>query len=116
MACTHAPRSANMARAAALVALIASAGGLQPAPARRAGALSFSSTPQPFDWNELVTQERGLDFVRLRVLIDAEDAPDTRRPPFFALRAFGDARPDAETLAGLEALAAAALCEAASLY
>ena len=50
-----------------------------PKRARRPRAAARPSAAQSFDWAELVTQEQGLDFIRLRVLIEDADAPDTRR-------------------------------------
>jgi hypothetical protein len=73
---------------------------IQRRPARPTTSLSYTAGERTFDWGQLVKEDRGLEWVRLRALLG--DA-DTRRPPFFARRA-GQAPRDA-----LEALAAAAL-------
>ena len=52
------------------------------------------------DWGQLVKEDRGLEWIRLRALLG--DA-DTRRPPFFPLKC------PCESRDALEALAAAAL-------
>ena len=67
--------------------------------ARRDVSLQYT-TEKTFDWGQLVKEDRGLEWIRLRALLG--DA-DTRRPPFFPLKCSCESR-DA-----LEALAAAAL-------
>ena len=68
--------------------------------ARRDVSLQYTTGEKTFDWGQLVKEDRGLEWIRLRALLG--DA-DTRRPPFFPLKCSCESR-DA-----LEALAAAAL-------
>ena len=68
--------------------------------ARRDVSLQYTTGEKTFDWGQLVKEDRGLEWIRLRALLG--DA-DTRRPPFFPLKCSCESRD------GLEALAAAAL-------
>ena len=48
--------------------------------ARRDVSLQYTTGEKTFDWGQLVKEDRGLEWIRLRALLG--DA-DTRRPPFF---------------------------------
>ena len=66
--------------------------------ARRDVSLQYT-TEKTFDWGQLVKEDRGLEWIRLRALLG--DA-DTRRPPFFPLKCSCESRDALEALAAQE--------------
>ena len=57
--------------------------------ARRDVSLQYTTGEKTFDWGQLVKEDRGLEWIRLRALLG--DA-DTRRPPFFPLKCSCESR------------------------
>ena len=64
--------------------------------ARRDVSLQYTTGEKTFDWGQLVKEDRGLEWIRLRALLG--DA-DTRRPPFFPLKCSCESRDALEALA-----------------
>ena len=84
--------------------------------ARRDVSLQYTTgekTSRPADWGQLVKEDRGLEWIRLRALLG--DA-DTRRPPFFPPKCSCESRV-VDGDAGEDGLAAAAsgACAAAGI-